>query len=181
MPLWTPNPITRRVHWSITTRTQCVLKVADSQRNKSQLHKLSFVWPRNVRPGRTCRFRPVMNAQDAANNILIDLDGESQRDLLGIRGQPQLGLRRFISTTASMSSFFGPFGPGRRPRLGENNMRYFRLLSTLWRCSRVEGFRTTAERRTRAGRMKGVHKAAMIRSAARRFGARLRPRLRIRS
>jgi hypothetical protein len=32
-----------------------------------------------------------------------------------IRGQPQLGLRRFISTTASMSSFFGPFGPGRRP------------------------------------------------------------------
>jgi hypothetical protein len=27
-----------------------------------------------------------------------------------IRGQPQLGLRRFISTTASMSSFFGPLG-----------------------------------------------------------------------
>src|SRR5437879_11425538 len=69
-------------------------------------------------PGWTSRFRPVMNAQDTANNILVDLDGESQRDLLGNSGTAQLGLRRFISTTASMSSFFGPFGPGRRPALG---------------------------------------------------------------
>src|SRR5690242_3036866 len=48
MPPWTPTPMTRRVNWSITTRTQCVFKVADSHRNKSQLHKLSFMWPRNV-------------------------------------------------------------------------------------------------------------------------------------
>src|SRR5205823_2725201 len=131
-------------------------------------------------PGWTSRFRPVMNAQDTANHILIDLDGEGQHDLLGNSGTA-LGLRRFISTTASMSSFFGPFGPGRRQRWGENNMRYFRLLSTLWRCSRVEVFRTMAERRTRAGRMKRVHKPATIRSAARGLGARLRPRLRIRN
>src|SRR3954454_18707416 len=38
----------RRVNWSITTSTQWVLSVADSQRNRSQLHKLSFAWPRNV-------------------------------------------------------------------------------------------------------------------------------------
>ena len=37
-------------------------------------------------PGWTSRFRPVMNAQDTANNILVDLDGESQRDLLGNSG-----------------------------------------------------------------------------------------------
>ena len=39
-------------------------------------------------PGRTSRirFRPVMDAQDAANNILVDLDAESQRDLLGNAG-----------------------------------------------------------------------------------------------
>src|SRR6516162_4920690 len=67
-----------------------------------------------------------------------------------MRGQPQPELRCFIATTASMRSLLGPFGPGRR-RLGENNIRYFRLLSTLWRCSRVEGFRTMAERSTRAG------------------------------
>src|ERR1700726_2292018 len=39
-----------------------------------------------------------------------------------IRGQPQLGLRRFILTTASTSSLLGPFGPGCRPRLVENNI-----------------------------------------------------------
>ena len=78
-----------------------------------------------------------------------------------------------------MRSFFGPFGPGRRLRWGENNVRYFRLHSTACRCSRVEGFRTMAERRVRARRMNRVHKPAMIRSAGRSLGARLRPRLRI--
>src|SRR5438094_1708731 len=118
-----------------------------------------------------------MNTQETANNILVDLDAESQRDLLSDAGTA-LGLRCFIATTASMRALFGPFGPGRRPRSGENNMRYFQFLSTLCRCNRVEGFRTMAERRTHARRMKRVHKPAMIRSAARRLGARLRPRLR---
>ena len=89
-----------------------------------------------------------MNAQDAANNILVDLDAESQRDLFEqCGGSPSGKLQRFIATTASMRSFFGPFGPGRCLRSGENNKLYFRFLSTLWRWSRVEGFRTMAERR----------------------------------
>jgi hypothetical protein len=62
-----------------------------------------------------------------------------------MRGEPQLGFRRFISTTAPMSSFSGPFGPGRRPRFDENNMRYLRFLSRLWKYSRVERFNTMAE------------------------------------
>src|SRR5215472_11538427 len=69
-----------------------------------------------------------------------------------MRGQPQLGLRRFMTTTALMSSFFGPLGPGRRRRWGENNMRYFRFFSRLWKYSRVEGFTTIAERKTQVGR-----------------------------
>ena len=32
----------------VSTRAHWVLSVADSQRNRSQLRKLSFVWPRNV-------------------------------------------------------------------------------------------------------------------------------------
>src|SRR5215813_11448392 len=52
-----------------------------------------------------------------------------------------------------MSSFSGLFGPGRRPRLGENNMRYLRFLSRLWKYSRVESFNTIAEPTRRAGRM----------------------------
>src|SRR6516162_2159548 len=35
-----PNPMIRRVNWSITTSTQCVRRLSDSQRNRSVLHKL---------------------------------------------------------------------------------------------------------------------------------------------
>ena len=41
------------------------------------------------------RFRPVMNAQDTANDILVDLDGESQRDLLGDSGTAPVGITPF--------------------------------------------------------------------------------------
>ena len=58
-------------------------------------------------------------------------------------------------------------------------MRYLRFLSRLWKSSRVEGFTTTAERKMRDRRMNRVHKPVMIRSPARRLGARLRPRFQI--
>src|SRR5215469_4716267 len=35
-----PNPMMRRLNWSITTSTQCVRRLSDSQRNRSMLHKL---------------------------------------------------------------------------------------------------------------------------------------------
>src|SRR6516164_3810878 len=47
-PQWTPNPMMRRVNWSMRTRTRWVLEMADSDRNRSKLHRLSFAWPRNV-------------------------------------------------------------------------------------------------------------------------------------
>src|SRR4029453_15856603 len=55
-----------------------------------------------------------------------------------MRGQPQPGLRRFVATTAAMRSLLGPFGPGRGQCLGENNMRYFRLCSTLQQSGRLQ-------------------------------------------
>jgi hypothetical protein len=134
------------------------LKVADSHRNRSQLHKLSFMWPIKV----SQEGPPEFDSGDG--------DAESQRDLLGDPGTTQLGLRRFIATTASMRSFSGPSGPGRRPRWCENNMRYFRFISTVWKRKRVEGFGPIAERRTRARRMNSVHKPAMILSTVRRLG-----------
>src|SRR5918995_7479366 len=36
-----------------------------------------------------------MNAQDTANNILVDLDAESQRDLLGNAGAAPVGIAPF--------------------------------------------------------------------------------------
>ena len=49
------------------------------------------------KPGRPSRawFRPVVNAQDAANNILVDGDAESQRDLLSNAGTAPVGIAPF--------------------------------------------------------------------------------------
>ena len=44
--------------------------------------------------------------------VRIDLNIESQSDLLGVRGQPHVGFRCFIWTTAAMTSGLGPLGPG---------------------------------------------------------------------
>src|SRR5438128_4736890 len=107
----------RRVNWSMTMSTQEVRKVNDSQRNKSTLHKLSFICPSKVShdgppdpdSGRKCiaKMRRTTSLSISTPKASVICSA--------IRGQPQLGLRRFISTTASMSSLAGPFGPARRP------------------------------------------------------------------
>jgi len=100
---------------------------------------------------------------------------------LAIRGQPQVGLRCFIWTTASIRSLPRPFGPGLLGRFGENSKRCLRFLMAWWRFKRVEGFSTIAERISRPGRMRRAHKPATRRSEVRRSGDRCRERLRIRS
>jgi hypothetical protein len=66
-----------------------------------------------------------MGAQNAAHNILIDLNAKGQCDLLCDSRATPIGLRRFISTIASMSSFEGPFGPGVLLCFGENSTDIF--------------------------------------------------------
>src|SRR6266446_2829276 len=94
-----------------------------------------------------------------------------------MRGQPQVGLRCFIWTTASMISWLGPLGPVLPLRWDEKSRRYFRFLKAWWRLKRVEGLRTMAERIRRAGRMRRTHKPAMRRSQTRRLGDRCRERV----
>jgi hypothetical protein len=67
-----------------------------------------------------------MFSKNPAHHVLVDAHAEGQRDLLSNSRTPQVGLRRFISTTASINSWAGPFGLA----LGENSMWYFRLIST---------------------------------------------------
>ena len=55
-----------------------------------------------------------MNVQDSANNILADLNTESQRGLVGYAGTPQLRLCCFIATTASIRSFLDPHTTAKR-------------------------------------------------------------------
>ena len=87
------------------------------------------------KPGRASRisFRSVVNAQDAANNILVDLDAESQRDLLSNARTAPAGIAPLRCNNSVNEVFFGPTGPGRCLRWGENNKQYFHFLSTLWR------------------------------------------------
>src|SRR5215813_8355784 len=97
MPWWTPKPMMRRVNWSITPRTQWVRSVADSHRNRSQLHKTVLGVTEKRKPGRTSRIRvrPVMNAQHTADNVLIDRHTKSQRDLLSNAGTTPAGIAPF--------------------------------------------------------------------------------------
>jgi hypothetical protein len=50
------------------------------------------------------------------DDILVDLEAECVRDLLGNLAAAHAWLRLFISTTAAISSLEGPLGPGRRGR-----------------------------------------------------------------
>ena len=126
-------------------------------------------------------FRSVVTGENPSNHVFVDGDAESQGNLLSMRGQPQVGSRCFIGTTASRSSWLGPLGPGLSLRWDEKSRRYFRFLKAWWRLKRVEGLRTMAERIRRAGRMRRAHKPATRRSEVRRFGDRCRERLRIKS
>ena len=82
------------------------------------------------KPGWTAqiRFRPVMNRKDTANNILVDLDAESQRDLLGDAGTTPDGIAPFHCDDGVDEFFVRSLRARPTPALAENNMRYFRFL-----------------------------------------------------
>src|SRR3989442_7142134 len=98
-----------------------------------------------------------------------------------IRGHPQVGFRCFMSTTAAMTSWLGPLGPGLVGPLDEKRRRYFHCVRARWRVNSVDGLKTIAEQINRPGRMKRVHRPATTRSEGRRLGDRFRERLRISS
>jgi len=95
--------------------------------------------------------------------------GQSQKVNLPI---PYRGLRRFISTMASMTSLEGPFGPGFLPPPGEYSSRYFRSFRALWNENRVEGLMIIAALTMRLGFRNNDQKPRRIRSRVERFGAR---------
>jgi hypothetical protein len=68
--------------------------------------------------------------QNAPDDMLLERNAEGAKDCSAILRQPNYGLRRFISTTASISSLDGPLGPGRRRGPGLESKRYFRFTRT---------------------------------------------------
>ena len=150
----------------------------DSHRNKSTLQRLSLVCPRKLShdglssPGNCCGCTDNIRLttsllMNVPNAILI---------CCAIRGHPKLGLRRFISITASMICWEGPFGPGFEYFLNENSCRYLHLVSRAWNANRVEGRRMTAARSIWRGMRNNVQNARENRSVAVNLGARRRDR-----
>lgn len=65
-------------------------------------------------PGRPSRIRcrSVPHGENAPDHMLVDGEAEDQGDLLSDPWTPPVGFRCFMSTTAAMTAWLGPFGPG---------------------------------------------------------------------
>src|ERR1700726_2055662 len=99
-----------------------------------------------------------------------------------MRTQPNLGLRRFDSTIAAISSVDGPFGPGFRLRdEKEKSSRYLRSTKALWNLNSVAGLKIADSLGIRRGLPKRGISPSKKQSTVLRFGARCRERLLIRS
>src|SRR6266849_4743165 len=99
-----------------------------------------------------------------------------------MRTQPNLGLRRFISTMAAMSSAEGPLGPGVRRGEEEDvkSRRYFRQTKAWWNLNSVAGLMNAPSFRIRRGLTNSAVSPRTKRSSVVRFGARCLDRLLIR-
>jgi hypothetical protein len=80
-----PNPMIRRVNWSVTTITQCFRRRSDSPPNRSVLHKRSFALTAKGEPRRTAgsRFWPVIFSKNPA--LLMQLVGRRVGDVRVLR------------------------------------------------------------------------------------------------
>ena len=122
-----------------------------------------------------------MNTEDAANNIFVDLHAEGQRNLLRNAGTPPAGITPFHFHDGADECFIRSFWTGLVPTSGGKQQMVLSFGQHVVEMQQGGRLQHMAEWGTRAGCMKKVHKPAMIRSAARRLGARFRPRRRIRS
>ena len=117
-PRCTPTPTRRRVHWSMTTRTQSLWSTMDSPRQRSTLHRLSVVWPMNdthegpVPPGmgREC-------VDSTRYTTCLSMVAPNVRELMrALRGQPNRGVRdTCLCGTRSHAEDRGPARARRHP------------------------------------------------------------------
>src|SRR5438874_12296376 len=80
----TPKPMIRRVNTSITTMTQWLRRSIDSQRNRSTLHRLSFICPIKLSHDGTIGscFGSVVFCKHPADDVFVDIDAKGVRNFL---------------------------------------------------------------------------------------------------
>ena len=122
-------------------------------------------------PGGTTpvRFRPVVNAQNTANHVLVNFNPESQSDLLSDARTAPRRIPAF-HLHHGIDEFFGrALGAGTTPARRRKQQPILSLDQHA--VDSVDGRSTMAERSSRARQMKSVHTPAMKRSATRKLGA----------
>jgi hypothetical protein len=72
-------------------------------------------------------FRPVMNAQDTTNSILVDFNGKSYRDLLGDSGATPVGITPLHFNDRVDEFFIRPFRARLTPALERKEQAIFSL------------------------------------------------------
>jgi hypothetical protein len=164
-------------------QTQWVRSVADSLRNKSTLHKLSFIWPRNVSQDGPpdSGIRRECTAKMRLTTSLSISTPKAKATCCAILGHPHVGLRRFIWMTASMSSRVAPLdrvyaGPLERKGGGISDSSVLDGSAKEWRA--LGPLRNGPNER---GGFRNAHNPATNRSDTRKCGARFRERLSITS
>src|SRR6516165_201165 len=80
-----PNPMIRRVNWSISTSTQCVRRLSDFTTKQVGAPQTVLRLTGKGEPRRTAAsgFWPVMFCKNPAHHVLVDVHAEGQSDLLG--------------------------------------------------------------------------------------------------
>ena len=124
----------------------------------------------------------IMDREHTAHRILVDLDAEGMRNLLGDAQIAEVRIARFHLDDRRDEFCGRTFGPGRR-RCGdeEKSRRYFRSTNALWNFSSVTGLISAPSFTSRRGVTNSVVNPSRKRSIDVRFGARCRERLLISS
>jgi hypothetical protein len=90
----TPKPMIRRVKTSITTMIQWLHKSIDSQRNRSTLHRLSFICPIKLSQDGaigSCVGSIVLR-KHPADDVFVDIDAKGTHNLLCDAGTANTGI-----------------------------------------------------------------------------------------
>src|SRR5690348_14808104 len=104
------------------------VRVEDGRFAPKQIHAPQAVFrlteDTQPRRPRGARFRLIPGRENPSHDIPIDGNTEGQRDLLRDPRTAPARVPLFMSTTAAMTSWHGPFGPGFTGRFDENSLRY---------------------------------------------------------
>src|SRR5579863_8990024 len=120
------------------------------------------MWPREVSQYGPCESGSGWCAVRIRRIIFINLDAEIQRYLLGNAGTVPVGITSFHCHDDIDEFFFRYLRAWPTRALRRKQHAVLSFPQHVWRCRRVAGLTTMAERSRRDGPMKKVHRPAIM-------------------